>query len=123
MKITKSQLRRIIKEEVREAKMYSSPGQDEWRRGEQNAGLDTDLEQQISSVPPKDLMKNYEDGLSHWITREIINNKIDQEEVHYHIEKLRKSHAYTFKLLADEAVERIIDKGITDAFRHDSEVP
>jgi hypothetical protein len=114
MKITKSQLRRIIKEEVREAKMYSGPGQ--------NAGLATG-EEELSQVSPDKLQKNYENGLSQWITRQIIDNKIDQEEVHYYIEEWREANAYAFGRLTPEAVESIIDKGIVDAFRHSSEVP
>ena len=120
MKITKNQLRKIIKEEVTEVRDRES-GQDAWRSRERNAGLDTDLERQIPSVSPKDLQKNYENGLSQWITRQIINNKIDQEEIHHHVEEW--SNSYTFKQLADETVERIIDKGISDAFRHRFEVP
>ena len=129
MKITKSQLKRIIKEELREAKFgYSSPGHKKWKQGEQNTGLNPDLERQIPNVPPEDLMKNYENGLSRWITQQIINKKIGtKEEAYSRKEEWIKDSAYTFKQLADETVERIISKGIEDAFkdasRHDSEVP
>lgn len=112
-KFTRSQLKKIIREEM--LNIIRESGDRGWKSRERNVGLDLDLATMLDEIPPEKIQSDYERGFSNWITRQIINKKIDQEDLDDWKNKWHKTLSNPHRQLKPDAVERIIVQGIADA--------
>jgi len=112
-KFTRSQLKKIIREEM--LNVIRESGDRGWKSRERNVGLDLDLATILDEIPPEKIQSDYERGFSNWITRQIINNKIGQEDLDDWKNKWHKTLSNPHRQLKPDAVENIIVQGIADA--------